>query len=70
VVRIGSVVAYDLHERSHRYDLGFGDITPVVGIARAGVAVEAVLGIVIAGLFINAVARRRSLSRRGDDPTA
>jgi hypothetical protein len=43
--------------------LGFGDITPVTGAARAAVAFEAMLGIVLIGLFVNSVAQRR---RRGD----
>jgi Ion channel len=38
--------------------LGFGDITPVTAMARALVAIEAVLGLVVIGLFVNAVARR------------
>jgi Ion channel len=45
--------------------LGFGDITPVTGAARASVALEAMLGIVMIGLFINSVAQRSR--RRGDD---
>jgi hypothetical protein len=46
--------------------LGFGDITPVTGAARASVALEAMLGIVLIGLFINSVAQR-SRRRGGDD---
>ena len=34
--------------------LGFGDVTPVTGAARAVVALEAVLGLVMIGLFVNA----------------
>jgi Ion channel len=45
--------------------LGFGDITPVTGAARAAVALEAMLGIVLIGLFLNSVAQRSR--RRGDD---
>lgn len=38
--------------------LGFGDITPVSSTARALVGVEAVLGVVLVGLFLNAVAQK------------
>jgi hypothetical protein len=38
--------------------LGFGDITPVSSIARALVGFEAVLGVVLIGLFLNAVAQK------------
>jgi hypothetical protein len=38
--------------------LGFGDITPVSESARLCVALEAVLGVVLAGLFLNALAIR------------
>ncbi len=39
--------------------LGFGDITPVSTQARLGVAFQAILGVVLIGLFLNAVAFRR-----------
>jgi Ion channel len=38
--------------------LGPGDITPVSGLARWLVGLEAVLGVVVIGLFLNALARR------------
>jgi hypothetical protein len=38
--------------------LGFGDITPVSSLARVLVGLEAVLGVVIIGLFLNAVAQK------------
>ena len=38
--------------------LGFGDITPVTTEARVLVAIEAVVGVVIIGLFLNAVAQK------------
>ena len=37
--------------------LGFGDISPVTTDARVFVGAEAVLGVVIIGLFLNAVAQ-------------
>jgi hypothetical protein len=40
--------------------VGFGDIVPISNTSRAAVAAEAVLGIVLAGLFLNAVAFRAS----------
>jgi hypothetical protein len=40
--------------------LGLGDIVPISPLARALVALEAVIGIMIAGLFLNAVAARAS----------
>lgn len=43
--------------------LGFGDITPVTSDARTLVGVEAVLGVVLMGLFLNAVAQRWSRSQ-------
>jgi hypothetical protein len=39
--------------------VGFGDIVPMTNIARLCCALEAVLGIILAGLFLNAVAGRR-----------
>lgn len=44
--------------------VGFGDIVPITGLARALVAIEAISGILLAGLFINAIAFRAS--RRND----
>jgi Ion channel len=38
--------------------LGYGDITPVSSRARALVAAEAVWGVVLIGLFLNAVAQK------------
>lgn len=38
--------------------LGFGDITPVTTMARTWVTAEALLGIVLIGLFLNALALR------------
>ena len=43
--------------------LGFGDITPVSSAARLAVSVEAILGVVLIGLFLNALGRRIGLSR-------
>jgi hypothetical protein len=45
--------------------LGLGEIVPITPPARALVAAEAVLGIVFAGLFLNALAYRASTSRAG-----
>jgi hypothetical protein len=39
--------------------LGFGDIVPLSSSARLAIAVEAVVGIVIMGLFLNAIAQQR-----------
>ncbi|MCW2983805.1 MAG: hypothetical protein JWR63_1375 [Conexibacter sp.] len=38
--------------------LGFGDITPITTTARLLVGLEAVLGVVLIGLFLNGVAQR------------
>jgi len=43
--------------------VGFGDVVPMSPLARSVVGIEAVLGIVIAGLFLNAVAYRASTRR-------
>ena len=40
--------------------VGFGDIVPITPFARGLVATEAVLGIILAGFFLNAVAHRAS----------
>jgi hypothetical protein len=46
--------------------LGFGDVVPVSDGARLLVASEAVVGVVLAGLFLNAVARRRDSQSQKD----
>jgi hypothetical protein len=46
--------------------LGFGDIVPVSDRARFAVACEAIYGVVVVGLFLNAVARRGLLRSHGD----
>jgi hypothetical protein len=43
--------------------VGFGDIVPITPLARMLVAFEAVLGIALAGLFLNAIAYRASRAR-------
>jgi hypothetical protein len=40
--------------------LGYGDIGPITANSRAEVMTEAILGVVFAGLFLNAVGRRRN----------
>jgi len=40
--------------------VGFGDIVPMTNIARGLVGLEAICGVMIAGLFLNAVAYRAS----------
>jgi hypothetical protein len=40
--------------------VGFGDIVPMTPAARACVAIEAISGIILAGLFINALSYRAS----------
>lgn len=42
--------------------VGFGDIVPLSGVARLAVALEAVAGWLLAGLFLNAVAWRAAHS--------
>jgi hypothetical protein len=39
--------------------IGFGDIVPMTSVARLCVAFEGLLGIVLAGLFVNAAAQRK-----------
>jgi hypothetical protein len=39
--------------------VGFGDIVPMTGAARALVAVEAMIGVLLVGLFLNSIASRR-----------
>ena len=38
--------------------IGFGDIVPITNVARFAVAIEAVTGITLVGLFLNALANR------------
>lgn len=45
--------------------LGFGDIVPVSDRARFAVGCEAIYGVVMVGLFLNAVATRRQLDHGG-----
>jgi voltage-gated potassium channel Kch len=40
--------------------LGYGDILPLSNVARGLVAAEAILGIVVIGLFLNSLARQDS----------
>jgi hypothetical protein len=40
--------------------VGFGDIVPMTTVARAVVTAQAILGVVIIGLFLNAIAFRAS----------
>jgi hypothetical protein len=44
--------------------LGYGDIVPMTDAGRLLVATEAVLGVVLAGLFLNALARQTTLATR------
>lgn len=44
--------------------VGFGDILPISGLARTCVAVEAILGIVLIGFFINAVGLRLQAEKK------
>jgi hypothetical protein len=44
--------------------VGFGDIVPFTSLARSIVALEAVLGVTLAGLFLNAVAYRAARGPR------
>lgn len=43
--------------------LGYGDITPQTDLARSLAALESVFGIILIGLFLNAVARASDLRR-------
>jgi hypothetical protein len=43
--------------------LGFGDIAPVTTVARTWVTAEALLGVVLIGLFLNALALRAGAGR-------
>jgi hypothetical protein len=40
--------------------LGFGDITPVTSMARIMVGIEAIAGVILVGLFLNAIAQKLS----------
>jgi hypothetical protein len=42
--------------------VGFGDIVPMTLLARSFVAIQAIFGIMLAGLFLNAIAHRASRS--------
>ena len=44
--------------------LGFGDITPVSVKARVLTACESVLGVIVVGLFLNALAGKAAGRRR------
>jgi len=44
--------------------LGYGDIVPVSTTARTLIAIEAVVGILLVGLFLNAIAHE---GRRGNE---
>lgn len=43
--------------------LGYGDITPVTSAARLLVVVEAIAGVILIGLFLNALSRRQGRRR-------
>ena len=47
--------------------LGYGDLVPLTNSARMLVAIEAVLGVMIAGLFLNAVASKYGAKNGGAD---
>lgn len=44
--------------------IGFGDIVPMTNAARALVAVEAIAGVLLVGLFLNSIAGRRNTQHR------
>jgi hypothetical protein len=44
--------------------LGYGDVIPLTRGARSAVAIEAILGVVLAGLFINSLFSRRKSQER------
>ena len=46
---------------------GLGDIIPITWQARAMVGTEAISGIVLAGLFLNALAFRASRAKQSDE---
>jgi Ion channel len=39
--------------------LGFGDVVPISGVARLAIATEVILGVVIGGMFLNALVNNR-----------
>ena len=43
--------------------VGFGDIVPISILSRSSVAIEAVVGVILAGLFLNAIAYRAGQSK-------
>lgn len=45
--------------------VGYGDITPITGCARFLTALEAISGIIVIGVFLNAVAREASRPKPG-----
>lgn len=47
--------------------LGFGDMVPVSDGARTVIAIEALFGVVVAGLFLNALARQLGANQRPND---
>ena len=44
--------------------VGFGDIVPMTPLARICVALQAIVGVTLAGLFLNAIAYRASQGSR------
>ena len=49
--------------------LGFGDIVPLTTRARMAVSSESILGIVLMGLFVNAVSAERKSEKEASQPT-
>jgi len=45
--------------RTAKDRLGFGDIVPLSSAARLAVSTEAIIGILVMGLFLNAVGKER-----------
>jgi hypothetical protein len=50
--------------------LGLGDIVPITAEARFGVGAEATLGIMVAGLFLNALSYRVSVAKKASEEPA
>jgi hypothetical protein len=48
--------------------VGFGDIVPMTGLSRCLVALEAISGLLLFGLFLNAVASRAGILRGDGSP--
>ena len=48
--------------------LGYGEIVPITTMSRIMVSLESILGIILIGLFLNALAYRIALNSR--DPNA